>query len=291
VTDAELRALDERIERALDTGDESELDVIGYGEISSVVSCGGFACKRLPLFDSEARLDAYRDVFARYLAALRERGVAVVDSELRAISTAGGIALYCVQPIVPADRLAVRYLASAAETDAVALFDAVLDRMLAAIAPDLGLDAQLSNWVLSDDGGAGGVAFIDVTTPLLRDAGGREALDTDLFLASLPWALRGVVRRFFLRGILATYYDPRAAIVDLLGNLHKERLERLIPAFLDRANLRLDRDIDEREVRRYYASDARTWSSLLLLRRLDRGWQRKIRRRQYPFLLPGRIAR
>lgn len=286
--DLDLPALDERIERALDTGDETGLDVIGYGEISSVVSYCGWACKRLPLFDSEARVDAYRAVFDRYLAALRARGVTVVHSELRAIETTGGIAVYCVQPIVPPERLAVRYLASAADGDARALFEAVVEHVLATIAPGLGLDAQLSNWVL---GGSGGVEFIDVTTPLLRDADGREALDTDLFLASLPWALRGIVRRFLLRGILATYYDPRAAIVDLLANLFKERLDRLIPGFLACANARLDRAIEAREIHRYYAADKRTWSSLLWLRRLDRGWQTKIRRRQYPFLLPGRIAR
>ena len=45
------------------------------------------------------------------------------------------------------------------------------------------------------------------------------------------------------------------------------------------------------EVRRYYRGDARTWAQLLRLRRADRFWQRKVRRRAYPFLLPGRIER
>ncbi len=33
------------------------------------------------------------------------------------------------------------------------------------------------------------------------------------------------------------------------------------------------------------------WALLLALRRLDRFWQLKVRRRAYPFLLPGRIER
>ena len=44
-------------------------------------------------------------------------------------------------------------------------------------------------------------------------------------------------------------------------------------------------------MRRVYASDARLWEVLLRLRRLDRAWQRRVRRREYPFLLPGRIDR
>jgi hypothetical protein len=44
-------------------------------------------------------------------------------------------------------------------------------------------------------------------------------------------------------------------------------------------------------VRRYYRSDARLWGVLLRIRRLDRAWQRHVRRRSYPFLLPQRIER
>jgi hypothetical protein len=45
------------------------------------------------------------------------------------------------------------------------------------------------------------------------------------------------------------------------------------------------------EVRRTYVADARMWLLLQRLRRLDRAWHRRIRRRTYPFLLPGRIER
>ena len=49
-----------------------------------------------------------------------------------------------------------------------------------------------------------------------------EALDTELFLASLPWALRGLVRFFLVRSILDKYYRPREVVRDLLANLVKE---------------------------------------------------------------------
>jgi hypothetical protein len=56
---------------------------------------------------------------------------------------------------------------------------------------------------------------------------------------------------------------------------------------LDPARHRLEAD----EVARDYASDARQWELLLRLRRADRWWQQRVRRREYPFLLPGPITR
>ena len=54
--DAELRELDRQVERALGRGDEGELPVLGYGEISLVLAwppeSPSFACKRLPVFPS-----------------------------------------------------------------------------------------------------------------------------------------------------------------------------------------------------------------------------------------------
>ena len=288
VADAELAALDAAIERALASGDEGELEVLGYGEISSVVRLGDAAYKRLPLFDRRERVDAYARVFERYLARLAERGVTPIASELHVLERADGrLAVYCVQPVSDAARIGPAALAAADDAGAAALFAAVLDRVCGAVGAGLGLDAQLSNWVAGD----GGLGYLDVTTPLLRDDRGVEQLDTDLFLSSLPWAMRGVVRRFMLRGILAKYYDPRGAIVDLLGNLFKERLDRHLPAFLELANERFDRPISHDEVRGYYRGDARVWAGLQVLRRIDRAWQRGVRRRPYPFLLPGKIER
>jgi hypothetical protein len=130
-----------------------------------------------------------------------------------------------------------------------------------------------------------------VTTPLLRDAERRERLDTELFMASLPAAFRPVVRRFMLDDILDPYYAPRPAALDVAGNLHKEGLARWVPDLVELANARLGIDLDIDEVRRYYRRDARLWSLLQRARRVDRAWQRHVRRRPYPFLLPGPVDR
>jgi len=84
-------------------------------------------------------------------------------------------------------------------------------------------------------------------------------------------------------------------ILDLAGNLLKEGLERQLVWALEVSNgLATDEErgpITPEEARAYYQDDARTWALLQRLRRVDRAWQRKVRRRSYPFLLPGAIER
>jgi hypothetical protein len=103
--------------------------------------------------------------------------------------------------------------------------------------------------------------------------------------------LRPLVRHFLLEGILAPYFTPRSSTLDLLANLHREALGTWVPVGVELANERLDTDITVEEAGHHYRRDARLWRLLQRLRRLDRFWQRNIRRRPYPFLLPGRIPR
>lgn len=282
-----LAQLEASVATALSTGAPDTLDVLGYGEISTVLRFEGFAVKRLPPFATQASVDAYRAAFERYLQELRARGVNVLDSEVVNVPRADGMGLYCIQPLLPKEALLEAHLRTCDTAEAVRIFNVLLDRILGAVGPRLGLDGQLPNWVWVD----GAPRYLDVTTPMLRDEQGREVLDVDVFLASLPWLLRGLVKRFMVRDILDKYYQPRGVVLDLLGNLYKSRLEALLPAFLAAANERVTPKLTGREVWKYYVDDAKTWSLLLALRRLDRWWQRTIRRRTYPFLLPGHIER
>ncbi len=110
-------------------------------------------------------------------------------------------------------------------------------------------------------------------------------------MAALPWALRGLTDAFLVDQILDQYHDPRCTLLDLAANLHKEGLQNWIPPLLELANQYVCTAITEEECTSYYRRDARMWSAFLFLRRLDRAWQRHIRRRPYPFLLPGAIER
>ena len=99
------------------------------------------------------------------------------------------------------------------------------------------------------------------------------------------------MRRFVAPGIVAAYHRPRDVAVDLAGNLLKERMGDLLPAVVGAVNERVEPPVDVAEVQRWYRSDARMWELMLRLRRADRWWQQRVRRRTYPFLLPDATDR
>jgi hypothetical protein len=288
-----LTALESQVRAAQRRGDPRDLPVLGFGEISCVLRLddrgGSWAAKRLPPFPDLEALADYRRHFESYLRELAGRGVRVLPSHLRSVALPGdgeALTAYCLQPLVEAHGLGPSRLAACDEGEGRLLFEEITAAIRGCVGPTVGLDGQLSNWVWV----GGTLAYLDVTTPLLRDAAGRELLDTDLFLASLPWALRGLVRRFWLSSILDKYYDVRGVLLDLLGNLHKEQLRHRIPGLLEGANQSLEPPLTLPEVTRYYRSDARLWRLLQVLRRVDR-WQQRLRGHPYPFLLPGTITR
>lgn len=297
VADA-VGTLENDVTRALETGDVSNLDILGYGEISVVVALdtdqGRFACKRLPRFSNRTAFERYAELVDDYLEALREAGVEPVSSTLvpiepgvgtyHGIDVDTGLVAYCVQPAFDPPCLAPNLLA---EPGSEPLLAQIVESTVGAIGPKLGLDAQVSNWAQVD----GRLMYLDVTTPLMRNDDGSERLDTGIFLASLPWAMRGIVRRFMLTEILSHYYDARAALLDLTANLVKERLDAHIQTAVTLADAYVSPLITEHEARDYYRSDARTWALLQRVRHVDRYWQENFRQRTYPFLLPGRIER
>lgn len=287
-----LAHLEEQVQDALRRADDSALDVLGYGEITLVLRLRAdgesFACKRLPAFPDRDRFERYRDSLDVYLRRLAERGLTVAPTEVWHTTRPGGrITAYCVQRELPPERLCSRLLHTEGEAWAKNFFARFLDRVDAAVHPTLGLDAQASNWIDVD----GELTYLDVSTPLMRDERRRELLDVRLFFTSLPWLLRDAVRLSMATSIFDKFYETRGVLLDFLGNLHKEHLDALIPAFLEQANARLAEPITAADVASYYRDDARMWELIQRLRAADRLWQRKVRRRPYPFLLPPPVDR
>jgi Family of unknown function (DUF6206) len=285
--DAELGELDRLVKQAIVRGHEAALPVLGYGEISLVLAwppkAPAFACKRLPVFPTRQRLETYRRTLDDYIKALGQSGVRVASTELRPVKLRGtAVAGYVVQPILPAELLAPAVLTRTDPAAGHPLVEAVAETAARVVGPRLGLDAQLSNWVW--DGGE--LTYIDVSTPLIWSPDGRSRFDLELIAGAFPWVMRAPLRRFVAPGILDTYRDLRKVYFDLCGNLIKEGLEPWLPAFLAQVNRHLVEPISTAAVRRYYRSDRRLWGALLRVRRLDRAWQRHVRRRPYPYLLP-----
>ena len=156
-----------------------------------------------------------------------------------------------------------------------------MDRVTGAVDARIGLDAQAANWAIDGES----MELFDVSTPIMRDAGGGQELELEPFLSIYPWALRGVLAPV-ARSIMRGYHDPRAVLLDVASNMHKEELDRWVPALLHTANQRIESPITQFDVRRYFARDKRLWLLMQRLRRADRAWQRRVRHRPYPFLLP-----
>jgi hypothetical protein len=282
-----LAQLEMRVTAQLSGDDSVQLDVLGYGEISTVLRAEGLsgpvAAKRLPRM-TRAQLSMYSETLTRYLHDLQARGVQPVDSAVFSVGS-DPVTPYCIQPLQPL--LLVDELRNVDEETIDRRVQQLVEIIVGAVDGWLGLDGQISNWAVDGDD----LTYIDVTTPLLRDAAGMDELDADLFIASLPWALQGTVKRFLLDEILSHYYDPRSVLLDVAGNLHKEHLTEVVDPLLKAANRAVSPPITADEALKYYRNDARMWELLQRLRKADRWWQRAARHRPYPFLLPGAIRR
>lgn len=281
--------------------------ILGYGEMSTVFSfprvpeLAGIAFKRMAIFESEDELSPYEQNFREYNAALNRLGIETPD-----YGTARGMRnekpiLYAFQRMVNPAKIGHKYIHTASAKEALQLFLQILDKFALVFEHnkanrtqlELGLDGQISNWALTE---SGSVVYLDTSTPLMRRQG-IEQLNPELFLRVCPSYLVWIIRILFLKDVLNRYYDLRLVAIDLIANLYKERKETLIPEFLEAVNGFLRSRfpelavVREKEVRAYYAEDARIWSIFLAFRKLERFVKTKIQRVEYPLILPGHIDR
>jgi hypothetical protein len=285
--DLDLEQVDLMVEEAIGLGSPAGLRVLGYGEFTLVLGWPTerpqLAVKRLPLFRDHPQFERYSRILREYLAALDERGVPVIRTGLHVAQSERihDLHAYFVQPLAPACRMLNFVLREATPAYASRLFGSLVELVVRTVDERVGLDAQAANWLIEDDT----LTTVDISTPLLRDSAGRDQLELDLFLSIYPWAVRPALARV-AHSVMALYHDARTVLVDVASNLIKERHERWVPALLDAANTQVEPAITEREVRRYFVRDRRFWLLMQWLRRADRAWYNKVRRRPYPFLLP-----
>lgn len=280
--------------------------ILGYGEMSTVFSfpdsdLAGLAFKRMAIFENDAELAPYESNFRAYHTALNNMGVVTPD-----FATARGVrsskpVLYAIQRMVNPQRIGHRLIHTAPGQESLALFSRILEKFALVFeynnihrgTSEIGLDGQISNWALSEDDQ---LLYLDTSTPLMRQ-NGVEQLNSELFLRVCPSYLVWIIRLLFLKDVLNRYYDLRLVIIDLIANLYKEKKADLIGPFLDTANRFLKERFTEipvildKEIKAYYAEDARIWKIFLAFRRLERFVKTRIQRKEYPLILPGHIDR
>lgn len=280
-------------------------ELIGYGEISAIFRIRGqadVAYKRMPLFADRAAAEKYASQYHEYCGLLAEAGLDLPESETRIVEFPGRpVVLYIAQAALPLERFAHQLIHTVPQEDIEALFDrAVLEidkvwTFNASRGPslELALDGQLSNWVFLQEETGPRILYVDTSTPLYRKDG-VEQLDPELFLESVPWFLRWIVRRLFLDDVMNRYYDQKQVFIDLAANLYKEQRPDLVRPAVEIINDRAPEglpDLTVEEVDRYYREDKLIWGLFLAFRRIDRWLRTRLLGRRYEYILPGRIER
>ncbi|MBK6762315.1 MAG: hypothetical protein IPG68_03125 [Micrococcales bacterium] len=287
----------ERLETGLDPAHPAGVRILAYGEISAALLVPGLegqVAKRMSGFADHAMAQRYCELVRDYIDAVRDSGIRVLDTQIVLIDRpTRPPVVYLVQPLV--GQLGNAILHTAGEPELAAAIQQVMDRVWALAQrsdrPEVAIDAQLSNWSFTEPADP---VLLDVGTPFVRD-GGRYLFDHEILLSAIPPGLRAYYRR---KGAMTEYMDdyfqPRLVAVDLLGNFHKESAATRLPEAIVAANEWLDahdlEPIARSQVDDYYKQDAATLELFLRVRRLDRA-SRRLFRRDYDFILPGKVKR
>ncbi len=314
-----LRAFERGLDPAHPERSPISAQVLGYGEISTVFAIDaeglhGLAFKRLPIFETAAEMSAYQVIYKEYNRLLADEvGIRVAPHGYAAFfSETGRPVFYIIQHRLPAESVGHKAMQLLPPQEVPRLFVQALrelhkvwlyNRRQSRV--QIAIDGQISNWSIvgfdADHPALGdeiALLYMDTSTPLFR-VEGVEQLNPELFLRSAPSFLRWILRLLFLEDVINRYYDPRLVAIDLIANCYKEQRLDLIPDLVKAANeffategADLDvQPLTEKEIADYYREDRLIWSLYLSMRRLDRFLQRRILRREYPYILPGPIKR
>ncbi len=308
--------------------EDLKLKILGYGEISTVMQTmhgstlsqsfiktkiaeSDWVWKRMPPIDTLNDVEALKKVYHEYREILTKKiGIQVPEQQFRYFKTNGWYTVYAGQKKVNPQMVGNFLVKRLDERNAVTLFNKILAELkkwysfnMSDSSLKVGIDGQISNWVLlSADGALNYVGendtllYIDTSTPLYR-IDGIEQLNAELFLKNTPWFLRAIIRALFLQEVLDRYYDLRSIVIDCIANLYKEKRNDLIPAFIKAANY-FFASIDESilpltpdEIAKYYKSDAFIWRLFQFARRIDKFVTEVIFRKKYIYRLPEKIER
>ncbi len=293
--------------------------VLGYGEISTVLELlepgfAGWALKRMSIFRDMGEIEAYIPSYSEYNGLLEQRiGIELPAHGFAVLQDRTGRPIfYIIQRKVAAGSIGNQILHTRSEKTVLMVFHEILAHIgkLAAFnkksrSQKIALDAQISNWAVSENSFAGlddaasvSLMYLDTSTPLYQ-LNGVEQLNPELFLRAAPSYLTWILRRFFLEDVMTRYYDPFNTVLDLIANFYKEGRAELIPRLVDKANTFFDQELGnaveqpltEAAVRRYYREDALLWSLYASMRRMDRFLRERLLGRPYPYILPGEVQR
>jgi hypothetical protein len=282
----DLVAIEALIRRAIDERRPDLLSIIGHGEVSIAIrwATGDIDCvvKRVPPFPNRIAADQYTELIREYLADLGRIGVRCVSTDLYSLDREDGTTVvYHCQPLLNSERLADHVLRQQEPSASHPLLVAVLDDIVRVHSAGLPIDGQFANWYWLD----GEPWQLDFSTPFLQDEKGDIRFDVTGFTLEYPAPVRSIVYKELMK-IIANYRDIVWTLEDLMNQLVREGLDSWCEPFAEAALARHELVISPTLARERSAADAKFWPNLLRLKRLQRAWMQRTRRR-YDSLLPA----
>ncbi len=305
--------------------EDVKVDVVGYGEISTVMrlnknkninadivaSESVWIWKKMPPLPSKEEVDQFMRLYDEYRKILTaDIGITVPIQTARFFRHDTYYQVYAGQERVNAESIGNALIKKLDEPNANRLLLMILKRLYDFFVfnktnsvMEIGFDAQLSNWALDSKNGtlsavtgAEEIIYIDTSSPMIR-IHGMEQLNPEIFIKSAASFLRPIIRRFFLQQVLDRYYNVRLVTIDLIANLYKEKREDLIDSFIKTTNDFFNKSeigvvsITRKEIDAYYSNDAFIWKFYQASRKIDRFITEKILRKKYMFRIPEKIER
>ena len=292
--------------------------VLGYGEISTVFEIGreeqrDIAYKRMPIFNDPSELVVYEKSFNEYIRLLEGLGLRLPEYGYASITPAGRKPVFFIaqHKLDPAS-IANKAIHSIPADGVIRLCREILRELKIVFehnrnnaGAEIGIDGQISNWSIEGFDRAAGdlpdqvrLTYFDTSTPLFR-VSGNEQLDPELFLRSAPSFMVWIIRLLFLEDVMTRYYDFHLVATDMIANFYKEQRPELIPDLVEMANEFFSSEVGAlgveplsvKGVKSYYREDALIWTLYLSMRKTDRFLRAGIMRKEYPYILPGKIKR
>lgn len=294
------------------------IKILGYGEISLVFQILedplNLAYKRIPIFNNEKEVRRHvwaYDEYCRFLEneigfTLPKHGTVWFKDEK------GEIKFYCIQKIANPEAVGNQVIHNVNDDKIETLIILIMREMKKVWDfnrnnddIDLGLDGQISNFVIADYNANSPevnknskLIYLDTSTPLFRKEG-VEAMEAELLLRSAPSFLRFILKALFVQEVLDRYYDWRLVTIDLIANFFKEQKPEIIPRLIKKVNQFFQEEAKEfeiepitlEEVQKYYKNDKTIWSVFQRARKIDRFIKTKLFNKKYDFYLPGKIER
>jgi hypothetical protein len=305
----------------------ASVDIVGYGEISTVMrlqkrgwTVGGvdivsddsqWIWKKMPPFPSPAEVERYENLYAEYRRILCEDvGIRVPGQVVRHFRHDGFYMIYAGQEKADGRLVCNKLIQKLDREEAGLMLMKILEKLRDVYRFNsgntkvrIGIDAQLSNWVLVPGQGSidrvhadDGLLYIDTSSPMIR-IDGVEQINTEIFIQSAASFLRPIIRKFFLQEVLDRYYDMRSVMIDIVANLYKEKRTDLIDGFIETINVFssaegiTEKPLSRKEIDDYYSSDSFIWKFYQASRKIDRFITEKLLRKKYMFRIPGKIER